>query len=127
MANRKKDDQYYINAENSKEIIMFFGNGKDKLRSFCVLCNNEESFTTDSKLTFERNGILNNKYLYKINYGGYDLFYKYLPGKEIYLNDFEIKKAYLKLVTITLIMMQTIIMLFTTNYHILKTNLLLLK
>ena len=97
----KKDDQYYINAENSKEIIMFFGNGKDKLRSFCVLCNNEESFTTDSKLTFERNGILNNKYLYKINYGGYDLFYKYLPGKEIYLNDFEIKKAYLKLVTIT--------------------------
>lgn len=96
---KKDGGNYCINAENTQEILDFFRNGKAKLKTYCVACKDDESFTSNSQLSFVTN-VRNNYYWKSIKYNGFQLFSTYRDNK-IYLDEDDIGKSYLKTETLT--------------------------
>ncbi len=99
----KNSENYYINAENTKNILDFFRNGNTKLKTYCVACKDDESFTSDSQLYKKYCGLKNNNYVYKIEYNNFELFEAYEVYKEgiLYINESYVGKSYLQKETLT--------------------------
>jgi len=68
----RDSDKYYISEENSKKIMSFFRDGTHKLKTFCVFCEDNESFTCEGRLSKRVYGTHVN--VCKVSYNGNDIF-----------------------------------------------------
>jgi len=88
----KNDGYYYLNDDSAQELLSFFRDGKTKFKTYCVMCQADESFTSNSHLDYLSNY---GTYWHKIKNGNY-LFIGEYKDKNLYLDEDNLGKSYLR-------------------------------
>lgn len=92
----EKDDRYcYLNDNNAQELFRFFRNGKTKFKTYCVMCQDDESFTSNSHLKYQPYNSKFGEYWYIIEDENPFVIGTF-QDKILYLNENNFGKSYLR-------------------------------